>query len=67
MRLDKTKDCPIQKKLGNLIKIQYFWCSVKLAQEKGIAVLPDKVARNRSLRHTTRCLHRESGVHEDEG
>ena len=32
-----------------------------------IAVLPDKVARNRPLRHTASCLHRESGMHEDEG
>ena len=32
-----------------------------------IAVLPDKVACNRSLRHTASCLHRESGKYEDEG
>ena len=39
----------------------------KTRSRERIAVLPDKVACNRSLRHTTRCLHRESVVHEDEG
>ena len=32
-----------------------------------IAVSSDKVACNRSLRHTTSCVHRESGMDEDEG
>ena len=44
-----------------------YWCNLKLAQEKKIDVLPDKVACNRPPRHTTSCLHRESGMHEDKG
>ena len=32
-----------------------------------IAILPNTVACNRPLQHTTSCLHRESGMHEDEG
>ena len=32
-----------------------------------IAVLPDKVACNRPLRHTSSCWHGEGGTHEDEG
>ena len=43
-----------------------YWCNLKLAQEKGL-LFPDKVACNRPQRHTTCCLHRESGMHEDEG
>ena len=66
MRLDKAKDCSIQKYLETSseysIVVQF-----KTRSRERIAVLPDKVACNRSLRHTTSCLHRESGVHEDEG
>ena len=36
MRLDKTKDRSIQKILGNLFKIRYIWCNLKLAQERGL-------------------------------
>ena len=34
---------------------------------KRMAVLPNKVACSRPPRHTTSCLHREDGMHEDEG
>ena len=44
-----------------------YWCDLKLAQEKGLLFYPDKVACNCPPRHTTSCLHRESGMHEDEG
>ena len=59
MRLDKAKDYSIQKKVGNLIRIQKNWCNLKHAQEKGLLFYHP--------RHTTSCLHRESSVHEDEG
>ena len=39
MRLDKAKDCHIQKYLENLTKNTVYWCNLKLAQKKGIAIL----------------------------
>ena len=66
MQLDKTEDRSIQKYLEiskkNGILVQFETCS-----RERIAILPNKVACNRPLRHTTSCLHRESGMHEDEG
>ena len=64
MRLDKAKDCSIQECLDTSSKYSYFGA---IRSRERIAVLPDMVACNRPLRHTTSCLHRESGMHEDEG
>lgn len=66
MRLDKGKDCSIQQYLETSSAYRR-WVQFKTRSRERIAVLPDKVACNLSLRHTTSCLHRESGMHEDEG
>ena len=44
-----------------------YWCTLKIAQEKRLAVLPDKVTYSRSLQHTACSLHRKRGMHEGEG
>ena len=48
--------------LGNFQNTVY-WCNLKLAQEKRPAIfLPNKVTSSRSLQHTARSLHWESGT-----
>ena len=66
MRLDKAKDCSIQEYLETTSEYNTLVQFETRSRER-IAVLPNKVARTRSPRHTTSCLHRESGKHEDEG
>ena len=45
-----------------------YWCSLKLAQEKGLQFfLTCAVACSRPLQHTTCSLHWESGMYEDTG
>ena len=66
MRLDKAKDCSIQKYLDTSSEYSILVQFETRSRER-TAVLPNKVACNRPLRHTTSCLHRESGMHEDEG
>ena len=53
--------------LGNAFKKQYCWCSLKLAQERGPAILPDTVTCSRSPQHTACILHWESGMCENSG
>ena len=36
MRLDKAKDCSIQKYLETLSRNTVYWCNLKLAQERGL-------------------------------
>ena len=66
MRLDTAKGCSMQKYLETSselsISVQF-----ETRSRQRIAVLLKKVACNRPQRHTTSCLHRESGMHEDEG
>ena len=66
MRLDKAKDCSIQKYLETSSEYSIL-VQFKTRSRERIAVFPDKIKRSYSLRHTTSCLHRESGMHEDEG
>ena len=66
MRLDKAKECSIQE-YSETSPEDSFLVQFETRSRERIAVLPDKVARNRPLRHTASCLHRESGMHEDEG
>ena len=56
MRLDKAKDCSIQKYMETSSEYSML---VQLEARSGerIAVLPDKFACNRPLRHTASCLH----------
>ena len=66
MRLEQSKDHPIQKYLetsSNLCILVQF----KARPEQRTAILPITVTCNRSLRHTARHLHRESGKHEEGG
>ena len=64
--LTRAKDCAIQKYLESSseysISVQF-----EARSRERIAVLPNKIACNRTLRRTTSCLRRESGLHEDEG
>ena len=55
MRLDKAKDCSKQNtwRLSEYIFLVQF----ETRSRERIAVLLDKVACNRLLRHTTSCLH----------
>ena len=66
MRLDETEDRSMQKYLETSSKngslVQFTVCS-----GERIAILPDKVACNRPLRHTSRRLHCESDMCENEG
>ena len=48
------------------LQITVFSCNLEARSRERIAVLPNKVSRNRPLRRTASCLHRESGMHEDE-
>ena len=65
--LTKPRIAPYKKNWKPQQNIVY-WCNLKLAQERErIAILPNTVARNRPLQHTTSGLHRESGMHEDKG
>ena len=66
MRLDKAKDCSIQECLETSSEYS-FLVQFEARSRERIAVLPDMVACNRLLRHTTSCLHRERCMHEDEG
>ena len=66
MRLDKAKCCSIQEYLETSSQYSLLVQFETRSRER-ISVLPDKVACNRSLRLMTSCLHRESGMHEDEG
>ena len=66
MRLDEAKDCSKQKYLEPPSK----YCilvHIETRSRERIAILPNTVACNRPLQHTTSCLHRESGMLEDEG
>ena len=68
MRLDKAEDCSIQKKkLENLIKKYCILLQFETCSRERIVILPNTVARNRPLQHTTSDLHRESGMHEGKG
>ena len=66
MRIDKAKDCSIQKYLKTSSKILHI-VQFETRSRDRIAIFPNTVACNRPLQHTTSCLHRESGMHEDEG
>ena len=58
MRLGKAKVRSIRKYLET--SSEYcFLVQFEARSRDRIAVLPDKVACNRPLRHTTSCLHRE--------
>ena len=59
MRLEK----PMEETSSEYITLVQF----ETRSRKRMAVLPNKVACSRPLRHTTSCLHREGGMHEDEG
>ena len=50
MRLDKVKDCSIQKYLETSSEYS-IWMEFEICSRERLAVLPDKVACNRSLRH----------------
>ena len=66
MRLDQAKDRSIQQCLETSSK----YCILvqfDARSEERIAILSNTITRNRSLQHTACDLHRESGMHEDEG
>ena len=44
-----------------------FWCNLKLAQEKGLSILPNTVTCRLSLQYTVCSLHWESGRYENPG
>ena len=66
MRLDKAKNCSVQEYLETSSEYG-FLVQFETRSRERIAALPDKVACGRPLGHTVSCLHRESGMHEDEG
>ena len=43
------------------------WCNLKLAQEKGLSILPNTVTCRLSLQYTVCSLHWESGRYENSG
>ena len=63
--LSKARNAPF-KTLGNLFK---FGILVQFKTHSGerIAILPNTITRNCSLKHTARRLHLESGMYETEG
>ena len=63
MRLDKAKDCSIQRYLETSSEYRKFVQFETRSRER-IAIVPNTVTCNRPPRHTTSCLHRESGMHE---
>ena len=65
-RLDKTKDCSIQKYLETSSKYCILVQFEARSRER-FAFLPNTVTCSRSPRHTTCSLHWESGMHEDTG
>ena len=65
MRLNKSEDRSVQQHLETSkysILVQF-----ETRSRERITMLPNTVACNRPLRQATGCLHRESGMHEDEG
>ena len=65
MRLDQAKDRTIQKYLETSSKYGIL-VQFKARSGEMIAILPNTVTCNRSLRHTARRLHWESGMYENE-
>ena len=55
MRLDKAKDCSIQRYLDTSSEYRILVQFETRSRER-IVVLPDNVASNRSLRHSTRLF-----------
>ena len=55
MRLDKSKDCSFQEYLETSSEFSMLVQFENRSRERN-AVLPNKVACNRSLRHFTSCL-----------
>ena len=63
LRRDEAQDCSVQTQ-WKIHQNAVYWCNLRVAQSKGVAVLSNAIKRDHPLQHFTCDVHREGGDQE---